>query len=141
MLAGQLPDAVVANEYVPAFKRLSAPFIDGHVFERLNDTYWSSMLRDPRYPASPTRQRGVWHVCSECDEFGFFEDERTGLHVRSEDWRYRAAHVFRFIGWALAQVGAACPSLWDAAEPAAVNLGGYVSKPCEPLPEPVLARI
>ena len=139
MVDGQLPDAVVAREYVLAFQRLAMPIMDSAQLASLNRTYWATMLLDPRHLATPTRERGVWHICSKCDEHGFFVDERSGKRVRSQDWRFRAAHVFRFIGWALAQAGHACSALWDESAPDALNMGGHVSKPCEPLPQPVHA--
>jgi hypothetical protein len=135
MLDGVLPSEAVALGYVTAFQKLAAPFLDAYVSWKLNQTYFETMLVDSRYPASPTRERGVWHVCSKCQPDGTFTDERSGEHVRSEDWRFRAAHVFRFIGFALSRAGYPCKQLWDQDHPDDLHYGPYNPRPCAPLPD------
>jgi hypothetical protein len=134
MLDGDLPAEVVALEYAAAFRQLASPIMDADTFWQLNHTYYTTMLLDARHPAIPTRERGVWHVCSKCNPDGTFIDERTGKRVRTEDWRFRAAHVFRFIGFALSWSGYPCGELWDMEAPGGMNYGGYNSRPCAPLP-------
>lgn len=135
MLDGTLPAEVAALEYEPAFLQLAAPAADTDTLWRLHEAYYATMLADPRYPHLPTRERGVWHTCSKCSRDGWFWDERTGALTRSEDWRFRAAHAFRFIGWALHHIGAPCRALWDHERPGHVNYGAFDPKPCAPLPD------
>ena len=63
------------------------------------------------------------------------------MQVPVRDDRFRAVQALRFMGYALATAGDACPALWDAAQPrtalhtAEGDSGRRVAKVCSPLPE------
>lgn len=141
MLDDVLPSEVVALSYISAFQTLAAPFLDAHSAWALNRTYFDTMLLDSRYPASPSRERGVWRVCSKCQRDGSFADAVAGKTGFAEDWRFRAAHAFRFIGFALDSAGAPCAALWDAADPDKLHYGPYNPRPCAQLPEAAPYRV
>lgn len=135
MLRGQLPSEIVALEYIGAFSRLANTVIDMHRLHELHEQYYSTMMIDERQPHLPTRQYGVWNICSRCYEDGTFIDERTKERVPSHDYRYQATHVFRWIGFVLSEIGYNCGGLWDPHDPSKTIYGPYNPRPCAPLPD------
>lgn len=136
MLQGQLPSEVVAREYIGAFARLASSVIDMHRLHELQAQYYSTMLIDERHPHLPTRERGVWNICSRCFEDGTFIDERTKQRVHSNDYRYQASHVFRWIGFVLSEMGYVCEGLWNPKTPSKTIYGPYNPRQCVALPDP-----
>lgn len=136
MLQGQLPSEVVAWAYIGAFSRLAHTLIDMHRLHELQTQYYSTMLIDARHPHIPTRERGVWNICSRCSEDGTFIDERTKQRVHSDDYRYQATHVFRWIGFVLSEMGYPCRGLWDPKNPSKAIYGPYNPRQCAALPDP-----
>jgi len=133
MIGGLLPSEVVAAEYVNAFIDLASPLLDASAVMTLNRTYHASMLFDSRRPDAAARSLGVLPNCSKCTG-GLFTDNRTHERVAPNDWRFLAAHVFRFIGFALQQAGGSCPALFDPDDPTHSLYGPWNERPCAPLP-------
>lgn len=135
MLQGELPSEIVAGEYIGTFASLSSTIVDIHRLDELQKQYYSSMMIDARHPHVPTREYGVWNICSRCDEDGTFIDERTKVRVHSMDYRYQATHVFRWIGFVLSDIGYMCEELWDPKQPSKTIYGPYEPRQCSPLPD------
>lgn len=141
MLQGNLPSEIVAREYIGAFSRLANSVIDMHRIHKLKEQYYSSMMIDERHPHLPTREFGVWDICSRCFEDGTFIDEQTKERVHSNDYRYQATHVFRWIGFVLSEMGYTCEGLWDPKNASRTIYGPYNPRQCAPLPDPVLSLL
>jgi hypothetical protein len=135
MLLGLLPSEVVATEYPGAFWKLANSVIDVDRLTQLKKEYYGTMMADERLPGIPTREWGVWKVCTQCTRDGRFIDERTKKKVFTNDWRFQAAHVFRWIGYVLADAGHTCSALWDPTNPHLALYGPYNPRPCAPLPD------
>jgi hypothetical protein len=136
MLQGQLASEIVAREYIGAFTRLANKVIDVHQLYDLHKQYYSTMMIDQRHPHLPTREYGVWNICSRCFADGTFTDERTGMRVPSNDYRYQATHVLRWIGFVLSEMGYTCEGLWNPKSPSRTIYGPYNPRQCAPLPDP-----
>eukprot|EP00892_Ulva_mutabilis_P007703 jgi/Ulvmu1/5304/UM022_0098.1 len=135
MLMGEVATEVVATEYGHAFLQLAWPLLDVDTYAQLYDTYYPGMLYDTRYPDTPTRERGVWNICSTCNAEGKFKEGRSKKWESTHDWRFQAAHVFRFIGFVLDELGSGCSDLFDPENPKQLHYGPYNAIPCIDLPD------
>lgn len=134
MIRGEIATEIVAKEYGYAFLQLAWPLLDVSTFLELQDTYYPGMLLDVRWPDIPTRARGVWKICSTCTPDGQFKEGRYKVWATTHDWRFQGAHMFRFIGFVLSELGSECTDLYDPREPGRLNYGPYDPVPCAVLP-------
>lgn len=130
MIRGELATEVVAQEYGHVFLQLAWPLLDVNTYSRFHEAYYPDMLLDVRHPDVPTRARGVWNICSTCTPEGLFKEGRSKKWARAHDWRFQAAHVFRFIGYMLHELGHECRDLFDPLTLSHLNYGPYDPVPC-----------
>lgn len=135
MLRGELATEIIAREYGTVFLQLAWPLLDVHTYLDLHAAYYPGMLLDARHPDIPTRAQGVWKVCSRCTPDGQFKEGRSKEWATTHDWRFQAAHVFRFVGYVLHELGSGCRELYDAQQPEQLAYGPYDPVPCAALPD------
>ena len=135
MLRGEVATEVIAREYGHAFLQLAWPLLDIDRYLQLEKVYYPGMLLDVRHPDVPTRAMGVWKTCSTCTPDGWFREGRSKEWAMTHDWRFQAAHVFRFIGFLLHDLGSDCPDLYDPDIPEKLNYGPYDAIPCVEIPD------
>lgn len=135
MIRGELATEVVAREYGLVLLQLAWPLLDVNTYMRFHAAYYPGMLLDSRHPDVPTRARGVWNICSTCTPEGLFREGRSKEWAVAHDWRFQAAHAFRFVGYILHELGHPCTDLFDPLAPGRLGYGPYDPVPCAVLPD------